>query len=653
MMGLVSKMATSANAWAARLSPVRFAKKEEGTVTAFAVLMFILMVGASGIAIDVMRYETQRTQLQYTLDRAILAAASLTQPYDPEGVVRNYFEISGIEDYRLDVRVDEGLNFRRVHAYAELEVRSMFMSLFGVRVMTSPAIGAAEERVRNIEVSMVLDISGSMGSNNRMTNMRPAARDFVTEVLTANETLNADNLVSVSIVPYNGRVNGGDMIDSVFTFDDLHTASNCARFTPVDSSYSFDPSNGWASWSAASWGASDFLTTAIDPTVPIQRLGHWDRGNEGANQALMGTPHCQTDQYGAILPWQHDETILHNHINSLGTGGWTAIDLGVNWAVALLDPTANPAVNGLIASGQVHSDFDDRPAPFVDNDPSTTLDDETIKVVVMMTDGANTNQYDLRDVWEHNGTFYFDNAPNIAAARYIGFRTGYAPIFRHAGADGVLSTGYFEDNRWRFGDDRFSIWWEDQGTDGRFWIPSGDPRTNGGGTWSDTPFGGWAAYGLAQADGVTVVPEWQAHRANAYDPTANRDADGNGNADGALMTWSALFGQITADSIAHEWFWQPANASGQWDFFNLVDDNASYLYAGRNEADRNLRAICDAANAAGIIVYAIAFEAPSGGQSVMRYCATTDATYYNVEGLEISEAFENIARSINQLRLIQ
>ncbi len=654
MMGLVSKMATSANAWAARLSPVRFAKKEEGTVTAFAVLMFILMVGASGIAIDVMRYETQRTQLQYTLDRAILAAASLTQPYDPEGVVRNYFEVSGLDNYRLDVRVDEGLNFRRVHAYAELEVRSMFMSLFGVRVMTSPAIGAAEERVRNIEVSMVLDISGSMGSNNRMTNMRPAARDFVTEVLSANETLNADNLVSVSIVPYNGRVNSGSMIGSVFTFDDVHDESNCARFDAVASNYSFDPSNGWASWSAASWPASDYLTTAIDPDVAIRRISHWDRGNEDDDE-LFQNSHCQTDEYGAILPWQHDETILHNHINSLNTGGWTAIDLGVNWAVGLLDPTANSALNDLIDAGQVHSDFDDRPAPFFDGDPSTILDDETIKVVVMMTDGANTNQYDLRNVWEHNGTYYYDDAALPDDAFYIGMRTGYAPIFRHAGADGVLSDGWIDNTneRWRFDDDRFSIWWEDQGANGQFWIPTGDPR-DAGGYWSNEPFGGWAAYGMLDPSDGLVVDNWYTERVNAYDWHRDWDGDGNrDNVDGAVLLWANLWGILTAENIAEEWLEEPARASGNWDFHDLVANDASYRYAAQTEADRNLRAICDAANAAGIIVYAIAFEAPSGGQSVMRYCATTDATYYNVEGLEISEAFENIARSINQLRLIQ
>ncbi|WP_044007011.1 TadE/TadG family type IV pilus assembly protein [Jannaschia sp. CCS1] len=592
MFGLFQKMQTSAGAIAARLAPRQFMRREEGTITAFATMLFILMVGASGIAIDVMRYETQRSQLQYTLDRAVLAAASLTQPYDPEGVVRDYFAIAGIDGYRLDVRVEEGLNFRRVHAYAELEVRSIFMQMFGVRAMTSPAIGAAEERVRRIEVSMVLDISGSMGENNRMTNMRPAAREFVTEVLSANENVNNELLVSVSIVPYNGRVNGGDLIESVFTYDDLHSESNCTRFAEAD-----------------------FTSTAIDPAVPLQRIAHWDRGNEEEDESFQWA-HCQTDQYGAILPWQHTEAALHAHIDSLNTGGWTAIDLGMNWAVGLLDPAAAPALTGLIASGHVHPEFSDRPAPYRDGDRATTIDDETIKVVVLMTDGDNTRQYDLRDIYD-------------SAGRYVGFREGYAPIFRNT------STG------------QYSIWWEDQGA---FWIPTGNTRDPGG-SWQAQPDGGWSRYGM-------TALEFTEDRANAFDPAEA----GNGE----VLLWADLFSDHTAGYIAAEWFHAPADESEQWDFYNQLAENPSHNYigwdsdgvrpdgvVGQSQADTNLMAICDVANAAGIIVYAIGFEAPDRGQRVMEHCASVDANYFDVEGREISEAFASIARSINQLRLIQ
>ncbi len=574
MTSLFRSMSSSAGAIAARLAPRRFFQREEGTVTAFALMMFVLMVGVSGIAIDVMRYETQRTQLQYTLDRAILAAASLTQPYDPEGVVRDYFSIAGFDGYRLDVRVEEGVNFRRVHAYAELEVRSMFMQLFGVRVMSTPAIGAAEERVRNIEVSMVLDISGSMGSNNRIQNMRPAAREFVTELLQANNNVQNEMLVSISIVPYNGFVYAGPTIDSVFAFDDLHDQSNCARFLP-----------------------SDYLVTGIDPTVPIRRIANWDRDNEDDDQ-LFQSGYCRTDSFRAILPWQNNEVVLHDQIDNLQTGGWTAVDVGMNWGVALLDPAANPAVVDLVAAGTVNPDFAQRPAPYVDGDPGTLLDDETIKVVVLMTDGVNTNQYDLQD-------------------RY---RDGYSPVFLNT------SNG------------QYSVWWEDQG---QFWIPLADPR-DANGSWSNSPDGGWSIYGMTSAEFATDGP-------NAHDPDT---ATG-----GEVLAWPDLWADYTAEYISEEWFEEPARASGYWADHDDLANNSTNRYAWENAspnpADTNLMAICDAANATGITVFAIGFEAPTDAQTIMRYCATTDAHYYDVEGIEISQAFASIAQTINQLRLIQ
>jgi hypothetical protein len=231
----------------------RFMRREDGTITTFALMIFILMVAVAGIAIDIMRYETQRVQLQYTLDRAVLAAASVTQPLNPTDVVENYFEISGLENYRLSTNVEEGLNFRRVEAYAELEINTLFMHMFGVRVLTSPAEGAAEERIRNVEVSMVLDISGSMGSNSRMVNMRNAAREFVTTVLQANES-DSGNLVSISIIPYNGMVNLGEPLESVFNLSDEHSQSSCVQV--------HRPSSSPAPISI--------------PTEEIERIAHWD-----------------------------------------------------------------------------------------------------------------------------------------------------------------------------------------------------------------------------------------------------------------------------------------------------------------------------------------------------------------------------------------
>jgi len=504
----------------------RFARDEGGTITIFALMMFVLMLAAGGIAIDVMRYETQRTQLQYTLDRAVLAAAALNQLEDPETVVLDYFATSGLENYRLDVDVEQGLNYRRVSASAEMDIQAFFMNMFGVRALTSPARGAAEERIMDIEISMVLDISGSMGWNNKIVNMRNAANDFVDTMMLLNTE--EEQQVTISVIPYNGRVNAGSIIESVFTLSDEQTESSCTRFDP-----------------------GDYNTTAINPAVAVERLAHFDRRNYNRNRDFR-TPHCQTDDYGAILPWSSDAGDLHGRINSLRANGWTAIDLGMRWAVGLLDPVAQPALSNLITAGVVDADFEGRPYAY--DEP------EVLKVIILMTDGENTNQYD------------------IIQSR----KRGPSEVYR-------------------------------------------DPNTGNTSTW----VGRYNQY------------YWQR--------TGRRYDEPDGGANAVPIYWPELWGDYTARRIADRYYY----GIGDNSLRNSVRYNSVELYAGRYQADLNLRAICDAANDAGIIIFTIAFEAPQGGRDVMQYCASSEANYYDAAGIEISEAFASIAQSINQLRLIQ
>jgi hypothetical protein len=69
--------------------------------------------------------------------------------------------------------------------------------------------------------------------------------------------------------------------------------------------------------------------------------------------------------------------------------------------------------------------------------------------------------------------------------------------------------------------------------------------------------------------------------------------------------------------------------------------------------DNRLDDICTAAKNAGIVIYSIGFEAPWDGQRELEKCASSDGHYFDVEGVEISDAFASIASSISKLRLTQ
>ena len=521
--------------------PKGFVQREDGTITVFATVVFVLMIGVGGIAIDLMRYEAQRTQLQYTLDRAVLAAAALDQEKPAQDVVQNYFETAGLGNYRLRVTVDEGINARRVTASAEMEMNTMFMRLFGQRVLSSPAAGAAEERIPNIEVSLVLDISGSM-EGTRMTNLQPAARDFVTSMPASNTNDIGQQFVSISVIPYNGHVNVGTTLSSVYALTGEHNYSRCSRFD---------------------W--NDFTVSGLNPAVPIQRMAHFDIESTTWSDPIV-RPRCPRDDTGAIIPWSNSEADMHQLINSLTPQGSTAIDAGMRWAVALLDPLARPALNGLTSNGTVHADFTDRPAAYADPN--------TIKVVVMMTDGENTAQYDVNP----------------------SFRSGPSPFWRDPD-DGDFSVFY---SQW-------NMYWQE---DAKLWrsFPDGGGNNN--------------AVRLDYADLWNHIPA-----AEVREDLFNSDA------------WAG----------SNSWRRSAVEAMGaQYDFWDIVDE-----YVWDDEADRRLREICNVARTNDIIVFSIAFQAPARGQAVMRHCATTDAHYYEVQSADISDAFTSIARTINQLRLVQ
>ncbi len=66
------------------------------------------------------------------------------------------------------------------------------------------------------------------------------------------------------------------------------------------------------------------------------------------------------------------------------------------------------------------------------------------------------------------------------------------------------------------------------------------------------------------------------------------------------------------------------------------------------------RALCDAMKVQGIMIYTVGFQITAGGgaEDLLEYCASTASGFYNAgSGTELSEAFNAIGRDITQLRI--
>ncbi len=562
----------------ARAFATQFAREEDGVLIIFGVYIFILILMIGGIGIDLMRFERDRTKLQYTLDRAVLAAADLDQTLDPSTVVSDYFDKSGMTSYLSGVTVDEGLGYRTVSATATSTVKTQFMHMTGVTSLEAPAAGTAEERIDGVEISLVLDVSGSMNYNSRLTNLKNAAKDFVNEMVANSQ----NGKLSISIIPYATQVSAPENVFSQINVTRDQTYSNCINFQ-----------------------SSDFDTAALDPTAVYQGSMHFDPwyyfdGRAYTPDRTVILPVCSDDAGRQMMLLQSDAATLDNFISNLSAAGNTSIDIGMKWGTALLDPSTQPIVDALIADGTINSVFSGRPTAYTSGD--------TLKVIVLMTDGQNTAQYFINNDFRSGNSNVWWNEQEGEYSIYVGLDDS------DEDHDGNTSEPLF-------------YWPKDR-------------------SWHDH------AYGEGTYDQVQTDRVCQSYKKNGsckrYQ-TVKTTVTVNEPGSAALVTYGDLWAKT---SLAWNTYYNYApwmGSSAAWNdwYYNVFDYVSSYT------KDARTKSICDAAKAQQIIVFTIGFEAPSGGTAVLQDCASSPAHFFDVQGLEISAAFTSIASSIRKLRLTQ
>jgi Flp pilus assembly protein TadG len=349
----------------------------------FAITVLPITAGIGG-AIDFARSSSVAVEMQTAIDSGVLAAASLSQARDPEDVVRAYIE-AAIQDYggvieSLQVTVDSDTSFnsRRVLATANVKIPTMLLGVAGIEYIYVQRQAEAFEQLMDIEIALVLDISSSMRGS-KIDDLREASIDFV------NAVLDDDNrdYTSVSIIPYGGTVK---LPASFFSYvdTDASLAQNAADW------------NGCLELPASHVDRVALDTGGYDDTPEFTV---WNRGNNW----------CPPDEEAASIFLSNNPTDLidllstfDNPILSDGTG----TDVATGWGMRALDPAWR---------GKLGGDFPDRPTDYTDR--------ETLKVLVVMTDGGITQQRRPEPWWEegesdpHVGTGGTDDFYNKNTAR--------------------------------------------------------------------------------------------------------------------------------------------------------------------------------------------------------------------------------------------
>ena len=633
----------------------------------FFMLIFLLMITFGGIAIDVMRFETRRVAMQQTLDRAALAAASLTQKRTPQQVVDDYFAKANLgeglfmvdfEAPKVTAIADAGL--RRVTASAKVTSTNFFMGIFSpLDTLEAPSITEAAEGVEQIEVIMVLDITGSMGSSagngkTKIQALRDAASSFVTVVKAKDKK----NGISIGVVPYAAQVNVPADLRAQFAVQNLSHWGGVANVGVPDIN-------------CLEFPISSYSETAFPTTTPIRMAAVADANSTSTNTTNYEAPlapvassrACTTNAETASTTWNDadvnkvllptkDPQKVIDKVSRLTAQGNTYSVVGMRWGTALMDEAARPIYANLL-SGE--AGMAERPA---DNNSV-----QTRKIIILMTDGDHvTNNYILD-----------------------AFKTGPSPIWR--GSDGNYAIRYTSGGQALTGGTRpstcsgFPI-----AATREYFVPhlkdnAESPRVN------VTDIEGFATSAPVAAacdpNAWFANPTWPQTVADGGDANDERDVvtvpdgpDADSLPDVVMVTatqldWSEVWANLRVSWVARQLYMR-SGVSGTGNYNTIMNQfRATYLSSTAN-MDSLLQTNCAIARkdpadpvatapigkGGGIEIYGIAFGATisANGQKQISDCSSEpEENYYFFasDGDKLMAAFDAIAADIAELRLTQ
>jgi len=404
----------------------RFISDERGVFAVMFGLMAIVLVAFSGAVVDFVSVQNARSLAQSSLDSTTLSLQpsiySLTEEEiltlaEPILIERLSAINVAVNLDTISVDISEGMLFLEVN----LNVPMPFLGLVGISSMDTRVASQATRKQLFIEVAMVLDNSGSMNSFNRMDNLKTAASN-ATEILFDGQA--TSTTTKIGIVPFTSFVNigannaGAAWIDvagnssiASDNFDDDDDEST-PFFGPVDRlalynqinnaqwggcvdarphtqttgpganldtddttpnvavadtlfvpSFSPDTPNSWSTWQ------SDYENDTGGTCPPL--IGASDR--ERQERLCKYDGNINTSSWGPnfdcpsarVLPLSDQKQDILDAIDDMNASGATNIHMGAIWGFRVVSPTE----------------------PF---NEGRDYDPDTLKALIIMTDGENT-----------------------------------------------------------------------------------------------------------------------------------------------------------------------------------------------------------------------------------------------------------------------
>ncbi len=347
-----------------------FWKQESGVVVIMFTFAMPVILTLTAIAMDYTSAQRLRTAAQYSLDAALLAAASEYNngAIDAEDVnvfVNDYYQANmlgkGLDEITIgtvSTQLDEdaGTLDGQLQAISE----SVFSQLINPEGVTVGVDAQVFLRRQQIEVALVLDVTGSMRGS-RLAALKDAATDLLTSLVPEGVVTTADANVRVSIVPYSDLVNVGDFELSVTGYN---SGESCV----------YERTGGRAFRDARPFGPDPAGQEDDDGETNWPPSGNGDR-DEKPDRSHPRNFNGYVCNNPELLPLSANRAELINRVQSFTADGWTAGHIGIQWGWFTLSRRFSSVWPS-------------------ESRPSRYDDDDVLKVMVLMTDGAFNTWYE-------------------------------------------------------------------------------------------------------------------------------------------------------------------------------------------------------------------------------------------------------------------
>ncbi|PPC86057.1 MAG: VWA domain-containing protein [Hyphomicrobium sp.] len=362
-----------------RQTVVRFAEDAAGGVLLMFGLMALVIFMFIGAAVDLSRWSNARDQTISAIDAAVLAAGRALQTNGGNhsaaiAVAQRYYQaavqnrLQLISDTIAFSVVEDGT---AVTASGNAIIRTPFMGIGGVESLpliknsTSEyskaqlAVGGNAEL--NIEMAMMLDISGSMAGT-KLADLKTAAKDLVNIIVWENQGTYTSK---VAVVPFSADVRPPTSLPSSIYTSTGSTFSRSTGSGKNRKTYYFAPTpcvgerSGNDKYTDAAPGSNKLITRIFTQV----------------SNSSTSTGTCAAASTGAVLPLTNVKSTINAKIDSLTASGGTAGHVGTAWSYYMLSPKWGSLLTGV-----------SKPAAY-------GLDNHK-KIAVLMSDGEYNYTYD-------------------------------------------------------------------------------------------------------------------------------------------------------------------------------------------------------------------------------------------------------------------